>query len=223
MNEVSLNSKEAMQHAMAFLKPFLKDMPGETRRMLVEAWRNQFEALPEVQEDRRKTGEFFCAMKSVGRVKPAAESAPKTEAPAEDPSGKAPESSKEDDLKVADISTLSPKSLRLVYICSPFRADTKVERRTYRDYAKGLAFFACTQGKLPVVPHLMYPAFLHDDDVDEHCYGMLCALELLTRCDEVWVAEDFGISRGMEYELKTAKKLGIPIRFFSRADEGGKE
>ena len=61
------------------------------------------------------------------------------------------------------------------------------------------------------------------DDIDEHCYGMLCALELLSRCDEVWVAEDFGISQGMEYEIQTAKKLGIPVRYFSRTYEGGKE
>ena len=52
---------------------------------------------------------------------------------------------------------------------------------------------------------------------------MLCALELLSRCDEVWVAEDFGISQGMEYEIQTAKKLGIPVRYFSRTYEGGKE
>ncbi len=130
---------------------------------------------------------------------------------------------KEVKLKVPDINTLSPKNLRLVYICSPFRADTKEEHRRNFDYTKGFAFFVCSQGKLPVAPHLMYPVFLDDDDIDEHCYGMLCALELLSRCDEVWVAEDFGISQGMEYEIQTAKKLGIPVRYFSRTYEGGKE
>ena len=62
-----------------------------------------------------------------------------------------------------------------------------------------------------MAPHLLYPQFLEDSDPAERSLGLRAGLELLARCEEIWV---FGgeISPGMSREIQFAQRLGIPIR-----------
>ena len=66
-------------------------------------------------------------------------------------------------------------------------------------------------GVIPVAPHLLYPQFLEDSDPAERNLGLRAGLELLSRCEEMWV---FGeeISPGMSREIQFAQERGIPIR-----------
>ena len=65
--------------------------------------------------------------------------------------------------------------------------------------------------EIPVAPHLLYPQFLEDSNPAERSLGLRAGLELLARCDEMWI---FGgeISPGMSREIQFAQGLGIPIR-----------
>ena len=98
----------------------------------------------------------------------------------------------------------------LVFICSPFAGD--IEGNTQR--AKRYGRFAVSKGKVPVIPHLMYPQFLFEDDPDERKIGIEMGLVLLTRCRELWYFGEH-ISKGMVIELRKAKERNIIIKHFS--------
>ena len=98
----------------------------------------------------------------------------------------------------------------IVFICSPYAGD--VEGNIMR--AKRYARYAVTQDTIPIIPHLMYPQFLFDDDPDERRLGLGMGLILLTKCHELWVFGDT-ISNGMKEEIKKARNRVMPIKYFS--------
>ena len=97
----------------------------------------------------------------------------------------------------------------MVFICSPYRGDTKRNISKARTYAR----FAADSGKSPVASHLLFPQFLEDTKADERIKGIELGLVQMKVCDEMWI---FGtkISTGMEYEIEKAKDLRIPVRLF---------
>ncbi len=98
----------------------------------------------------------------------------------------------------------------LVYICSPYRGDTEYNTRRAQSYCR----FAINKKVVPIAPHLHYTQFLDDAVNKERNIGISCGIELLRRCDQLWV---FGvrITAGMKAEIDMAKKLGVPIRNFN--------
>ena len=97
--------------------------------------------------------------------------------------------------------------MKLVYIASPYAGDIPNNVERAKEYCKQ----ALEQGVIPVAPHLLYPQFLEDGDPAERNLGLRAGLELLARCDELWVCGP-EISPGMSREIQFAQGLGIPIR-----------
>ena len=97
--------------------------------------------------------------------------------------------------------------MKLVYIASPYAGDIPNNVERAKEYCKQ----ALEQGVIPIAPHLLYPQFLKDSDPAERSLGLRAGLELLARCEEMWI---FGeeISPGMSREIQFAQGLGIPIR-----------
>lgn len=98
---------------------------------------------------------------------------------------------------------------KIVFICSPFAGD--VDGNTMR--AKRYGRFAVMEKVIPIIPHLMYPQFLEDNDPEERQLGIEMGLVLLGKCNELWVFGKY-ISSGMALEIKKAKKWKMPIRYF---------
>lgn len=98
----------------------------------------------------------------------------------------------------------------IIFICSPFAGDIEGNTARARRYGR----FAVTKDKIPVIPHLMYPQFLYEDDPVERQLGIQMGLALLLKCQELWV---FGgrVSSGMAVEIKKAKEIEIPIKYFT--------
>lgn len=94
-----------------------------------------------------------------------------------------------------------------VYICSPYSGDTETNIRKAQQYCKQ----AIKENHIPIAPHLYFPQFLDDEDVNERAFGMMFAKYLLLQCDEVWVCGK-KISKGMTEEIALAKKYDIPIK-----------
>ena len=65
-----------------------------------------------------------------------------------------------------------------VFICSPFRGAEEKNVELARKYAR----FAYEKGCLPVVPHLYFPQFLKESDVQERMAGIQFGLSLLKEC-----------------------------------------
>lgn len=76
--------------------------------------------------------------------------------------------------------------------------------------------FACNLGVVPFAPHIFYTQFLSDDIEKEREMGIDCGLEILRKCDEIWVfvTEEYGITNGMKKEISVAKRNGIKLKYF---------
>lgn len=98
--------------------------------------------------------------------------------------------------------------MKLVYICSPLRGDIENNIKKAISYCK----YAATKNVVPLAPHTIFTQYLNDNIPKEREQGLYMGIQLLKKCDEIWV---FGnrISEGMSSEIKLAKKLNIPIKY----------
>ena len=99
----------------------------------------------------------------------------------------------------------------LYYICSPYRGATKEEVEKYIKYARELTRTVLSHGHSAVAPRLYITNFLNDSRSEERKRGLETSLEILKKCDAVYVGQKFGISKGMAAEIKEAEKLGIRV------------
>lgn len=97
-----------------------------------------------------------------------------------------------------------------VYIVSRYAGDIENNVKNAIRYCR----FAIDKKKMPIAAHLLYPQIVDDNNPDEREIGTMYGLALLALCDEVWC---FGetLSPGMEQEIKEAKRLGKPIKYFT--------
>lgn len=106
---------------------------------------------------------------------------------------------------------------KLVYVCSPVKGnDGKVEENIEKakEYCRSVLIF----GSIPLAPHLALKGVLNDRVPSERETALAIGLELVKKCDELWVFGDV-ISQGMKGEIELAKELGMPIKYIIH--EGG--
>jgi len=97
-----------------------------------------------------------------------------------------------------------------VYICSPYRGDTKNNTQNALRYCR----FAVERGYFPLAPHCYLPLFMDDNVPAERELALSFGLRLLNGCRELWVFGDV-ISEGMKREITRARDKGIPIKYFT--------
>ncbi|MFP3153616.1 hypothetical protein LQZ18_04155 [Lachnospiraceae bacterium ZAX-1] len=102
--------------------------------------------------------------------------------------------------------------MMIAYICSPYRAKNDEELTRNIEYAQELQRDALLKGYAPIVPHLSLTQSLDDNDPQERKIGIDAGLELLEICDGILVGDRYGISEGMEAEIKKAEELGFMWR-----------
>ena len=98
----------------------------------------------------------------------------------------------------------------LVYICSPFSGAIEANTENAKRYCR----FAVDNSAIPLAPHLHYPSFMREDDPAERDMGLFFGLELLGKCDELWVFGE-NVSAGMKAELDKTKRRNMVIRYFT--------
>ena len=99
----------------------------------------------------------------------------------------------------------------LVYIASPYAGDVEANLA----FAGQAGRYCMMQGGIPVIPHMMYPAFLDDTDPVQRGLGIETGLRLMEACDCVWICGDY-VSAGMKQELAFANEIGKEVRFVGR-------
>ena len=109
-----------------------------------------------------------------------------------------------------DIKNQDRKYRPLVYVASAYSGDVTTNTEKAKQYCR----FAMEQGKIPLVPHLIFSQFMNDDDPAERELAIFMDVILLGKCDELWVFGD-SISEGMSVEIEVAKKRRQPIRYFN--------
>ena len=101
--------------------------------------------------------------------------------------------------------------MKLVIIESPYAGD--VQRNI--KYARKCIRHSLLLGEAPIASHLIYTqdGVLDDDIPEERMMGINAGLAWRIVAEAHVVYTDYGISRGMEYGINTAKKSRIPIEF----------
>ena len=101
------------------------------------------------------------------------------------------------------------------YICSPLRDPSKDGVLKNMRRAKAYMFYAMeVLGYTAFAPHAFLPAFLDDEIEQDRALALQFGLQVLKRCDELFVCGN-SISPGMEGEIAEAAKRDITIRVFN--------
>ena len=110
------------------------------------------------------------------------------------------------------------KKKRLVYLSTPYRADSKEIFEEQLKYTKQIAKKLLLGGFDVIVPHLTYTQFLNDEVEAEREQGIRAALRLISYCDAIFVSTKKEISQGMRAEIEEAQQIGTPIYYFKELD-----
>lgn len=92
----------------------------------------------------------------------------------------------------------------LLYVCSPYRGDTKRNK----EYARKLTRAALDNGFIPVTVHLYLTEATDDTNPEERVRGMAAGMKILENCKYIMVGDRYGISEGMKAELTFAAVKG---------------
>ena len=103
--------------------------------------------------------------------------------------------------------------MKLVYICSPYRATDAETLQRNIEYAKTLTRAALLRGECPVTTHIYMTQCVDESIGEERKIGLAAGTEILRRCDLVIVGMKYGISEGMAAEIQCAKDRGILIEY----------
>lgn len=100
--------------------------------------------------------------------------------------------------------------LKVIYIAGPYRADTEWGVVQNIRKAEQAALFVWRCGGVALCPHkntALFGGALPDD------VWLRGDLELLSRCDAVWMVGEWGESAGAQAELRYAFEHGIPVLY----------
>ncbi|MGV9189604.1 DUF7768 domain-containing protein [Arcanobacterium canis] len=96
----------------------------------------------------------------------------------------------------------------LVYICSLYSGDTEANVVLARQFCA----FPVSAGKIPFAPHLHYPQFMDDTDLDQRELAMFMSRVMLAKCEALWVYVG-RVSPSMRLEVVWVFFLGVCLVF----------
>ncbi|MFA5054030.1 MAG: DUF4406 domain-containing protein [Parcubacteria group bacterium] len=102
---------------------------------------------------------------------------------------------------------------RLIYVAGPYRAATTESIQANIDRAAAAAQRLWRMGWVPICPHLNSAHF--DGDPEWYLTGYL---EVLRRCDAMYVLKDWVRSEGTKAEIVEAANDCLPIYFEGRSE-----
>lgn len=101
--------------------------------------------------------------------------------------------------------------MRTCYICSPYRAKTEAELDNHIDYAQEITSKAMAAGLAPITPHLYLTQVTNDEIPEQRARGLETGQALLLLCDCLLIGNRYGVSAGMQAEIKLAEQQGVAI------------
>jgi hypothetical protein len=106
---------------------------------------------------------------------------------------------------------------KIAFVCSPYSALTARQRKKHIKYAREMMYevIYCTDN-LPIVPHLLYPQVLDDNDENQRITGLNLCKYWIEKVDVIYVCCRYGISRCMADEIEYAKFLNKKIIYIDK-------
>jgi len=101
--------------------------------------------------------------------------------------------------------------MKKVILESPYAGDVKVNIA----YARQCMRDSLLRDEAPIASHLLYtqPGILDDNIPEERILGIDAGLLWGDEAELSVIYTDLGISRGMEYGIERAKKIGRPVEY----------
>lgn len=103
--------------------------------------------------------------------------------------------------------------MKIIYICSPYRAENEETLNRNIKYAKELTREVLLRGDAAITVHLYMTQCLSEKITEERNVGLAAGMDILRRCDGIVVGERFGISEGMSQEIQCAKDGNMTIEY----------
>ncbi len=97
--------------------------------------------------------------------------------------------------------------MRVIYIAGPYRGKTENEVFANIMRAREVAYKLWQENWVVICPHLN-TMLMSDHDVEKYLTG---SLELLSRCDDIFMLKGWKQSEGAVAEYELAQKLGLGI------------
>ena len=106
--------------------------------------------------------------------------------------------------------TPKENKMKRVILESPFAGDTE---RNIEYARKCMRDCIINHNEAPIASHLLYtqPGILDDNNPVERDIGITCGLVWGIEAEATIVYEDYGVSKGMQYGIKRAKKEGRKV------------
>jgi nucleoside 2-deoxyribosyltransferase len=102
----------------------------------------------------------------------------------------------------------TPKTPMLVYVAGPYRANTAFGREENIFNARRVGAMLARNGFFPVIPHANTA---HFDGLQEDEFWLEGTLEMMRRCDAVYMMPNWRASKGAVAERDEAINLSIPV------------
>ena len=103
----------------------------------------------------------------------------------------------------------------LIFICHRWRNDPAQPELDFAQMTKDVTRELALGGDvIPISTGVHYNMMLDDNDPHERARGIDCGIEVLKRCDAMWVYRQHGLSEGMLKEITFCESHGIKIETF---------
>ena len=102
--------------------------------------------------------------------------------------------------------------MKVIYIIGPYRAKTEWEVKENIRFAENFALFVWQYGAAAICPH-KNTAFMGGAPGTNDDTWLKGGLEILSRCDAVWVGSGWKSSVGSVGEVAYARERSIPVLF----------
>ena len=104
--------------------------------------------------------------------------------------------------------------IKLIYVAGPYRTSDPIEKDLNISAARYIGHKIAKLGLYPVMPTVNTAYF---DAVGDDEFWLDATLELMRRCDAVYVVDGSHESEGVSGEVEEAESLGMPV-FYSILD-----
>lgn len=99
----------------------------------------------------------------------------------------------------------------MVYVAGPYRGKTRRDVAKNIQRAVDVGEEIANMGMVPMIPHAATGPL---DGVQDDEYWLDATMEMMIRCDAVYMMSDWGRSDGARLERDMAIELGIPVFYF---------
>jgi len=103
--------------------------------------------------------------------------------------------------------------MKIIFVCHPW-AGKNLQQNT--ENTKRICAHLAMNDLVPFSPALLYNLFLNDDIMEQRIKGINCGLNLLRKCDAIYIYKQHGMSEGMKAEEGEAIKQNMEIQVFDK-------